>query len=210
MNFYFNTVEKIIMIQKNLLGKNDLVSQEKPVFQTIKQMGNARFLITRSSTFENYCLACKIMRVGRDMSFEEKKFIRMHVDCHGTKRWYLGDKYHRFNGPAVEYTCGTKKWYVDGKLHRVDGPAVEETTSFNAWWVEGKRHRVDGPAIEFWNGEEVWYFEGRLHREDGPAIKRVNGDKVWYVEGKKHRVNGPAVEWSDGSKEWWDKGKRMR
>ena len=27
-------------------------------------------------------------------------------------------KYHRIDGPAVEYTNGDKKWYINGKLHR--------------------------------------------------------------------------------------------
>ena len=33
----------------------------------------------------------------------------------GTKFWYLNDKLHREDGPAVEYTSGDKFWYFQGK-----------------------------------------------------------------------------------------------
>ena len=37
------------------------------------------------------------------------------VDNLGTKQWYLDDKRHRIDGPAVEYVYGGKEWYLDGK-----------------------------------------------------------------------------------------------
>ena len=66
----------------------------------------------------------------------------------------------------LEYDNGTKYWYLNNKLHRVDGPAVEFVNGDKTWWLNGKRHRVDGPAVEYieseykiteyWiNGEEV-------------------------------------------------------
>ena len=33
----------------------------------------------------------------------------------GDKVWYLNDKYHRENGPAIELANGTKVWYLEGK-----------------------------------------------------------------------------------------------
>ena len=33
----------------------------------------------------------------------------------GTKRWYLNDKLHRTDGPAIEYPDGTTYWYLKGK-----------------------------------------------------------------------------------------------
>ena len=47
------------------------------------------------------------------------------VDEDGDKCWYLNDKLHRENGPAVEDANGNKWWYLNGELHRLDGPAVE-------------------------------------------------------------------------------------
>ena len=43
----------------------------------------------------------------------------------GTKRWYLNGKFHREDGPAIEYTNGQYGWYLNGQLHREDGPAAE-------------------------------------------------------------------------------------
>jgi hypothetical protein len=42
----------------------------------------------------------------------------------GTVTWYLGDIFHRTDGPAIVYPDGTQQWYSHGKLHRTDGPAV--------------------------------------------------------------------------------------
>jgi hypothetical protein len=36
------------------------------------------------------------------------------VDDYGTKRWFLNDKLHRTDGPAIEYADGTKMWYLNG------------------------------------------------------------------------------------------------
>ena len=45
------------------------------------------------------------------------------IDEYGTKRWKLNGKFHREDGPAVEYKDGTKIWFFDGEYHRLDGPA---------------------------------------------------------------------------------------
>jgi hypothetical protein len=79
---------------------------------------------------------------------------------------------------------GTKYWYRDGKYHREDGPAIEFADGDKFWYRDGKRHREDGPACES-NGDKVWFRDGKRHREDGPAIEYVNGNKVWYLNGKK-------------------------
>jgi hypothetical protein len=62
------------------------------------------------------------------------------VDDYGTKRWYLNDKRHREDGPAVEYSDGTKEWYLNGKLHRTDGPAVDWVNGEKSWWVNNKEY----------------------------------------------------------------------
>lgn len=36
---------------------------------------------------------------------------KMYVDANGTKYWSLNDKFHREDGPAVEYVDGTKRWF---------------------------------------------------------------------------------------------------
>ena len=54
------------------------------------------------------------------------------------KHWYLNDKLHREDGPAVECANGNKYWYRDGKLHREDGPAEEHTNGYKAWYLNGR------------------------------------------------------------------------
>ena len=94
----------------------------------------------------------------------------VEVNANGTKYWYLNDKLHREDGPAIELANGTKYWYLNDKLHREDGPAIE--------WA---------------NGTKRWYLNGNLHREDGPAIEHADGTKCWYLKGEElteteHRV----------------------
>jgi hypothetical protein len=90
----------------------------------------------------------------------------------------------------IEYTVkvntnGTKSWYLDNKLHREDGPAIEYSNGSKFWYLNGKRHREDGPAIEWSNGAKEWYLDGKLHREDGPAVEYSDGTKYWYLDGKE-------------------------
>ena len=62
----------------------------------------------------------------------------MEVDSNGTKRWYLNDKLHCKDGPAIEYPDGTKEWWLNGKLHREDGPAREWGDEHKEWYLNGK------------------------------------------------------------------------
>jgi len=44
----------------------------------------------------------------------------------------------------IEYTVkvynnGTTKWYLNDKLHREDGPAVECADGYKAWYLNGKK-----------------------------------------------------------------------
>lgn len=73
----------------------------------------------------------------------------------------------------------------DGKFHREDGPAIEWNNEYKAWWFKGKLHREDGPAIEHKDGSKFWWVDGNRHRLDGPAIERCDGSKEWWIEGKE-------------------------
>ena len=87
-----------------------------------------------------------------------KSELTIHAD--GTKAWYLNEKYHREDGPAVEYPDGSKFWWLNGQTHREDGPAVEYPSGTKHWYVNGQRHRKDGPAIEYYDGSKHWYVNG--------------------------------------------------
>jgi hypothetical protein len=85
----------------------------------------------------------------------------------------------------VEYANGDKYWYVDDKRHRTDGPAIEYADGSKFWYVDDNLHRTDGPAMEYANGNKIWYRDGKLHRTDGPAVEHANGGKEWYVDGEE-------------------------
>ncbi len=122
---------------------------------------------------------------------------------HDRKEWYLNDKLHRENGPAVEYNNGGKYWYLHGQRHRIEGPAIEGSCGTKEWYLHGKLHRIDGPACEWNNGNKYWYLHGLHHRIDGPACEWSNGTKIWYIHGQRHRIDGPARVWNDGTKNWY-------
>ncbi len=63
---------------------------------------------------------------------------KMKVEQDGTKYWYLGNKLHRENGPAVEFIVGEKYWYLNNQLHREDGPAIEGIRGEKIWCLNGK------------------------------------------------------------------------
>ena len=63
----------------------------------------------------------------------------IYIDNYGTKWHYLNEKFHREDGPAVEWSNGNKSWYINGELHREDGPAIEyRNISGNRYYIEGK------------------------------------------------------------------------
>ena len=91
----------------------------------------------------------------------------MEIDEYGNKFWYLNDKYHREDGPAIEYADGNKFWSLNGKLHREDGPAIETAEGDKSWFLNDKRHREDGPAVEYADGDKgCWYLNGEYVTEE--------------------------------------------
>ena len=60
------------------------------------------------------------------------------IDANGTKYWYLNGKWHRKDGPAIEYANGSKFWYVNDKRHREDGPATEFANGETRYWINDK------------------------------------------------------------------------
>ena len=65
-------------------------------------------------------------------------------------------------------------WYLNDKLHRTDGPAIEREHGTNLWLINGLRHRLDGPAVEFANGGKIWYIDGNQFSYGKWLIKRKN------------------------------------
>lgn len=90
-----------------------------------------------------------------------------------------------------EYTVkvwddGSKSWFLNDKLHREDGPAIERVDGTKLWLIEGHFHREDGPACEYPDGTKFWYRRNKLHREDGPASEWNDGNKFWFLNGAEY------------------------
>jgi hypothetical protein len=115
------------------------------------------------------------------------------VDDYGTKRWYLNDKRHREDGPAIEYTNGTKFWYLNGNRHRTDGPAVE-CAGNKYWYLNDNLHREDGPAIEWAAGSKCWclggasYTEAEWRKQTQKNVKAPCVGKVIEIDGVNYKL----------------------
>jgi hypothetical protein len=82
------------------------------------------------------------------------------IDSLGTKRWFLNDKLHRIDGPAIERINGSKQWWLNGRLHRIGGPANDSVIGYKEWLINGQVHRDDGPAVIFPSGAKRYWLNG--------------------------------------------------
>lgn len=56
--------------------------------------------------------------------------------CDGTKEWFINDKWHRDDGPAIEHANGSEMWYKNGVIHRDDGPAIIWPGQYETWVLD--------------------------------------------------------------------------
>ena len=98
------------------------------------------------------------------------------------------------NKPTVKvWANGDKEWWLNDKLHREDGPAIEWSNGDKSWYLNGKLHREDGPAVEYANGSKFWYLNGKYHREDVMGMaKWVLAEGGVRVDNPKDNVNSPS------------------
>ena len=143
------------------------------------------------------------------------------------KKWFINDKLHRANGPAVEWSNGDKEWWINGKLHREDGPAIEHADGRKEWWLNGqwfsnnearwkkaKQHLGLKESKESTNNDNInisnIITDINDYEESQMAIDG-DGNTRWYNKQRQlHRRNGPAVVFPSGYKEWWINGKLHR
>ena len=96
------------------------------------------------------------------------------TDILGNKRWYLGYKLHRLDGPAIEFADGDKSWYLNGDIHRLDGPAFMGYNGSKNWYINS--HHVTF-QINKW-AEENEIDLDNLTEVDKALIKLVWSDYV--------------------------------
>jgi len=63
------------------------------------------------------------------------------------------------------YSDGVTYWYLNNKCHREDGPAVDYHGDL-FWYRNNLRHREDGPAIEYADGTKRWFLYGEQFSEE--------------------------------------------
>lgn len=84
---------------------------------------------------------------------------------------------HYLNGEpftGIEDGEGYHIYYKYGKFHREDGPALEWWDGEKAWWVNGERHRTDGPAIIWSSGGVEWWVNDQWYRTFDEWIKYLS------------------------------------
>ena len=66
----------------------------------------------------------------------------------------------------TKHADGSKIWYLNDRIHREDGPAVEYSDGSKIWYIHGKRHRENGPSMEYADGTKYWYLNDREYSEE--------------------------------------------
>ena len=84
------------------------------------------------------------------------------------------------------YGNGDKIWQFNGKYHREDGPAVEWASGDKEWWLNGKLHREDGPAVECSDGTKKWFLDGKQVSQD--EVENNCDNKIVEIDGKKYKL----------------------
>ena len=85
----------------------------------------------------------------------------------GDEKYYYKDIgetiLHREDGPAYEASSSSyQEWWLNNKIHRIDGPAVEQASGGKLWLQNSKLHRLDGPATENDDGSKQWFVNGEF------------------------------------------------
>ena len=82
------------------------------------------------------------------------------TNSYGDKHWSLNGKWHREDGPALEWTNGNKFWYLNGKRHREDGPAYESKDGYKQWSLNDEEVHPE-TIVDLWlsRGVFCWHDE---------------------------------------------------
>ena len=97
-----------------------------------------------------------------------QKIYKVIIQDNGNREYFLNEKRHRVNGPAVEYAGGTKHWYFEGKRHRTDGTAIEEAGGSKYYYFEDKLvtksafRKLEAPAIDYSN--KIVEIDGKRYK----------------------------------------------
>ena len=80
---------------------------------------------------------CATVRPGTGGGIGVTEAYNVKFYSNGMQVWFMGDKIHRVNDPAIIHPNGHKEWWFNGKRHRHDGPAVITSTGTEEYWFNG-------------------------------------------------------------------------
>jgi hypothetical protein len=63
------------------------------------------------------------------------------------------------------YSNGDEEWFLNDKRHREQGPAIKQANGYEAWYMYDELHNDNGPAIINTN-EEYFYYLGGIKFSD--------------------------------------------
>ena len=66
------------------------------------------------------------------------------------------------------YASGDKYWFLEDKLHREDGPAIEYADGYKAWYLEDKEY-IEEEYLKKMNPKPT--CEGKVIKVDGIKYK---------------------------------------
>lgn len=112
-------------------------------------------------------LGCTVEEIYEIRKREHKKRIVHERTCtiiNGIPQyadyWTIEGVFHNEFGPAMTNDNGYESWWLNNKMHRDNAPAVVDQLG-EYWYQNGELHRLDGPAITYHDGETSWYQFGQ-------------------------------------------------
>lgn len=166
-------------------------------------------------------------RVDYAISFGHDVRVCMTHNRAAFLMWTLNERFHRTDGPAIQYENGDYAWWLKDSHWGIDGAPFYKVKGISMWRYHCYPHRLDGPAISCeYCGSEMWFKHGICERQDGPAITLYEGHdnrcchseiydelsqldlynfpsspwnyrEAYLTDGVLHRIGGPALTYYD-------------
>jgi len=143
-------------------------------------------------------------------NFDQVRITRDDSGIETQRTHFLGNVYHRIDGPAIIRKDGSIQYYVKGKRHRIDGPAWITSDGVKYWYINNKCYPSEAEfnyAVAMLNSPaEVTadVVEPKTDEKPDENPKELKKDfeyikiegTVWkyYLGSELHRLNGPAIE----------------
>jgi hypothetical protein len=96
------------------------------------------------------------------------------VDDIGDKFWYVDNKLHRTDGPAIEWASGSKEWWLDGKYLT------------HSQWIEVVQPKVVGCVGQYLDTGEG-FTQAQWKQAVKPKVASCAG-KIVEVDGVKYKL----------------------